>query len=64
MFSYAGWDTEQKNFMLDENEEEVISIRLEERENLEGVIVTDPRERREPGSVKLIPKTISFQPPL
>ena len=59
VFSYAGRNTEQKNFMLNENEEEVISIRLEKGEKtLEEVIVTDQRERREAGLIKPNPKTI------
>jgi len=59
VFSYAGRNPEQKNFMLNENEEEVISIRLERGEKtLEEVIVTDQRERREAGLIKPNPKTI------
>jgi len=59
VFTYAGRNPEQKNFLLNENEEETISIRLERGEKtLEEVIVTDQRERREAGLIKPNPKTI------
>ncbi len=58
-FSYTGHKTEQKNFLLNENEEETVSIRLEKGENvLKEVIVTDQRDRREAGLVKLNPKAV------
>ena len=50
VFSYTGFKTQQKNFLLNENEEETIVIRLErEGKTLEEVIVTDQRDRREAG---------------
>ena len=59
VFSYAGRNTEQKNFLLSENEEETISIRLEKGEKtLTEVIVTDQRDRREAGLIRPNPKTI------
>jgi hypothetical protein len=59
VFTYAGRNPEQKNFLLNENEEETISIRLERGEKtLEEVIVTDQRDRREAGLIKPNPKTI------
>lgn len=59
IFSYAGRDTEQKNFLLSENEEETIVIRLEKGEKtLQEVIITDQRERREAGLIRPNPKTI------
>jgi len=59
-FSYAGHRTEQKNFLLNENEEEYISIRLERGEGttLKEVIVTDQRDRTEAGLIRPNPKTI------
>ena len=59
IFSYAGRNTEQKNFILNEGEEETITIRLEKGEKtLEEVIITDQRDRREAGLIKPNPKTI------
>ena len=34
VFSYTGYKTEQKNFLLNENEEETITIRLEKGANV------------------------------
>src|SRR5258708_4600714 len=46
VFSYTGRNTEQKNFLLSENEEETITLRLDKGEKaLPEVIVTDQRDR-------------------
>lgn len=59
VFSYTGRKSEQKNFLLNEDEEETITIRLEKGDNvLQEVIVTDQRERREAGLIRPNPKTI------
>ncbi len=59
VFSYTGFKSIQKNFLLSENEEETIVIRLErEGKVLEEVIVTDQRDRREAGLIKPNPKSI------
>lgn len=59
IFSYTGRKTEQKNFLLNENEEEKISIRLEKGEHvLQEVVITDQRDRRETGLIRPNPKTI------
>jgi len=59
VFSYTGRKTEQKNFLLSENEEETITIRLEKGDKtLQEVVVTDQRERREAGLIRPNPKTI------
>jgi hypothetical protein len=59
VFSYAGRKTEQKNFLLNENEEETITIRLEKGERtLQEVVVSDQRDRREAGLIRPNPKTI------
>src|SRR5258706_12109774 len=48
VFSYAGRKTEQRNFLLNENEEEKLTIRLEKGNNtLPEVIVRDERDRKE-----------------
>ena len=53
VFSYTGRKTEQKNFLLNENEEETITIRLEKGTTvLQEVIVTDQRDRREAGLIQ------------
>ena len=59
VFSYTGRKTEQKNFMLSDNEEETITIRLEKGEQtLQEVVVSDQRDRREVGLIRPNPKTI------
>ncbi|MEO7924387.1 MAG: TonB-dependent receptor [Chitinophagaceae bacterium] len=59
VFTYAGRNAEQKNFLLNENEEETITIRMQKGEKtLQEVVVTDQRERREAGLIKPNPKTI------
>lgn len=57
MFSSTGYQTEQRNFLLNENEEEHIVVRLERgSQELETVVVTDQRQRREAGLVNINPK--------
>ncbi len=59
IFTYTGRKAEQKNFLLNENEEETVTIRMERSENtLQEVVVTDQRDRRETGLIKPNPKTI------
>lgn len=59
VFSATGHRTEQKNFILNENEEEYVIIRLEKLTGmLQEVIVTDQRDRREAGLIRPNPKTI------
>src|SRR6185436_5619475 len=59
VFSYTGFKSQQKNFLLNENEEETIVIRLErEGKTLEEVVVTDQRDRREAGLIKPNPKSV------
>src|SRR5688572_13555758 len=59
VFSYTGFKTQQKNFLLSENEEETVVIRLErEGKVLEEVIVTDQRDRREAGLIRPNPKSV------
>ncbi len=57
VFSYTGYKTEQRNFLLNENEEELAVIRLERNsQQLKEVVVTDQRDRQEAGLVKINPK--------
>jgi hypothetical protein len=58
-FSYTGYGMEQKNFLLSEDEEEYITIRLERATGvLKEVIVTDQRDRTEAGLIRPNPKSI------
>ena len=57
VFSFTGYKTEQRNFLLNEGEEESIVIRMERgSKQLEQVVVLDDRERREAGLVRMNPK--------
>ena len=57
VFTYTGYKTEQRNFLLNENEEEKTVIRLERgSRELQEVVVTDQRQRREAGLVSINPK--------
>ena len=59
VFSFAGKKTEQRNFLLNENEEEVITVRLEPGKNvLEEVIIKDNRDRTEAGLIRPNPKSV------
>ncbi len=57
IFSFTGYKTTQQNFILNEGEEEQITIRLTEGAGtLQEVIVTDQRDRTEAGLIKPNPK--------
>ncbi|GAC1426083.1 MAG: carboxypeptidase-like regulatory domain-containing protein [Flavisolibacter sp.] len=59
LFSYAGYRTSQHNFILNENEEEKIVVRLEPSNNiLEEITVTDQRDRSETGLIHPNPKSV------
>jgi hypothetical protein len=59
VFSYTGFKSQQRNFLLSESEEEKIVIRLErEGKTLTEVIVTDQRDRTEAGLIKPNPKSV------
>src|SRR5260221_2877434 len=59
VFSYTGYKTEQKNFLLNENEKETITIRMERGEKvLQEVVITDQRDRKEAGLIRPNPKSI------
>ncbi|HMR93397.1 MAG TPA: carboxypeptidase-like regulatory domain-containing protein [Chitinophagaceae bacterium] len=63
VFSYAGYQSVQKNFLLNEQEEEQIIIRMEKGiTTLQEVVVSDQRDRREPGLVRMNPKSILHLP--
>ncbi|RYY23672.1 MAG: TonB-dependent receptor, partial [Chitinophagaceae bacterium] len=57
VFSYAGYKTEQRNFLLNTGERELVTVRMEPGvTHLDSVVVTDQRQRREAGLVVLNPK--------
>ncbi|MBS1659425.1 MAG: TonB-dependent receptor [Bacteroidetes bacterium] len=57
VFSFTGYKTEQRNFLLNEQEEEHIVIHLERGGRaLQEVVVSDQREGRETGLVRINPK--------
>jgi CarboxypepD_reg-like domain/TonB-dependent Receptor Plug Domain len=57
LFSFTGYKTEQRNFLLNEKEEEHIVVRLERGDrSLQEVVVSDQRDSHEAGLVKLNPK--------
>lgn len=59
VFTYTGMNSEQKNFLLNEGEEEFITIRLGRSQDLLGeVVVTNRPERTEAGLIRPNPKTI------
>jgi hypothetical protein len=59
VFSYTGRKAEQRNFLLNENEEEAITVRMERSANtLEEVIIRNQPERREAGLIKPNPKSV------
>ncbi|MBC7875460.1 MAG: TonB-dependent receptor, partial [Ferruginibacter sp.] len=59
VFTYTGRKSEQKNFLLNEGEEETITVRMEKGERtLQEVVVTDQKDRREAGLIRPNPKTI------
>lgn len=59
IFSFTGYKTAQQNFLMNEGEEEKITIRLTEGAGtLQEVIVSDQRDRTEAGLIKPNPKNI------
>jgi hypothetical protein len=56
-FTFSGYKIEQRNFLLNENEEEVITVRMERGATvLQEVVITDQRERRNAGQITINPK--------
>ncbi len=63
VFSYTGYKTEQKNFLLSENENETVILRMERGTTvLQEVVVADQRDRREAGLIKPNPKSVINMP--
>jgi hypothetical protein len=58
VFSYTGFREEQKNFYLSDGEEEQLTVKLTRNsKTLETVVVTDEKERKETGLIKINPKS-------
>lgn len=58
-FSFTGYRTEQRNFLLSDGESETVRIRMIRGEKLLGeVVVRDQRDRRETGLIRLNPKSV------
>jgi len=59
VFTYSGKKTEQRNFLLNENEQETITVRLEPgAKALDEVIIKDNRDRTEAGLIRPNPKSV------
>ncbi len=57
VFSYTGYKSLQQNFILNDKEEERIVIRMERSvSNLQNITVTDERDRKEAGLIRINPK--------
>jgi hypothetical protein len=57
VFSYTGYKSIQQNFILNDQEEERVVIRMERSSSkLENVTVTDERDRKEAGLIRINPK--------
>jgi hypothetical protein len=59
IFSYTGKKSVQQNFLLNEGEQELVTIRMEPVSGvLQEVIITEQRERTEVGLIKPNPKSV------
>ncbi|HLA60574.1 MAG TPA: TonB-dependent receptor [Puia sp.] len=57
VFSYTGYKSLQQNFIMNDKEEEHIIIRMEQSESkLDSITVTDDRDRKEAGLIRINPK--------
>jgi carboxypeptidase-like protein/TonB-dependent receptor-like protein len=57
VFTFTGYKIEQRNFLLNEKEEERVIVRMERGvHQLQEVVVSDQRENRETGLIKINPK--------
>ncbi|HMP92935.1 MAG TPA: TonB-dependent receptor, partial [Phnomibacter sp.] len=63
VFTYQGYQTQQRNFLLNANEEEQVYLRLMlGASTLQEVVVTNTPERRESGLVRINPKLAQQSP--
>ena len=64
--SYTGYKVEQRNFLLNENEEEFVTVKMERGANvLPGVTITNQRDRENAGLIQINPKyTLNLPAPV
>jgi len=63
IFSHSGFQQEQKNFYLSEGEQEQLTVKLtRSSKTLETVVITDQKERKETGLIKINPKSAEALP--
>jgi len=63
VFSFSGYRDEQKNFYLSENEEEQLTVKLDRSgKTLQAVVISDDKQRTEPGLVRINPKSTTALP--
>ncbi|MEO8762653.1 MAG: TonB-dependent receptor [Ginsengibacter sp.] len=63
VFTFSGYREEQKNFYLNENEEEQLTVKLERSgKTLEAVVINENKERTETGLVRINPKSATTLP--
>ena len=65
-FTFTGYKIEQRNFLMNENEQEVITVRMERGATvLQGVTVTNQRDRGNAGLIQVNPKyTLNLPTPI
>ena len=65
-FSYTGYKIEQRNFLLNENEEEYVTVKMERGATvLPGVTVSNQRDRENAGLIQVNPKyTLNLPAPV
>src|SRR5262249_3345753 len=65
-FTYTGYKVEQRNFILNENEEESVTVKMERGATvLPGVTVSNQRDREKAGLVQINPKyTLNLPAPV
>ncbi|HET9824033.1 MAG TPA: carboxypeptidase-like regulatory domain-containing protein [Chitinophagaceae bacterium] len=65
-FSYTGYKTEQRNFLMNENEDEVITVRMERGTTvLPSVTITNQHDREAAGLIQINPKyTLNLPTPI
>jgi len=65
-FSYTGYKIEQRNFLLNENEEEFVTVKMERgATELPGVTVSNQRDRENAGLIQINPKyTLNLPAPV
>ena len=65
-FSYTGYKIEQRNFLLNENEEEFVTVKMERgATELPGVTISNQRDRENAGLIQINPKyTLNLPAPV